>query len=105
MRRERLPKIVRAIAWKAGVRLCARYRRLVAVGKRRTLVTTAIAREMAAFLWAIGHEVVPSCSSIRSNEVTFITESQISCILPLRSTGGGASVGNPRMNWLADDLH
>ncbi len=59
VRQERLPKIVRAIAWKAQVRLCARYRRLMAAGKRQTLVTTAIAREMAAFLWAIGHEVVP----------------------------------------------
>ena len=41
------------------VRLCARYRKLMAAGKRQTLVTTAIAREMAAFLWAIGHEVEP----------------------------------------------
>ena len=59
VRQESLPKIVRAIAWKAQVRLCARYRRLVATGKRQSLVTTAIAREMAAFLWAIGHEVEP----------------------------------------------
>jgi hypothetical protein len=37
---------------------CARYRRrLMAAGKRQTLITTAIAREMAAFLWAIGQEV------------------------------------------------
>jgi len=50
---------VREIAWKAQVRLCARYRRLMATGKRQTLVTTAIAREMAAFLWAIGREVTP----------------------------------------------
>ncbi len=28
-----LPKELRAIAWKAQVRLCARYRRLVAAGK------------------------------------------------------------------------
>jgi len=48
---------VREIAWKAQVRLCARYRRLMATGKRQTLVTTAIAREMAAYLWAIGREV------------------------------------------------
>ena len=41
------------------VRLCARYRRLMAAGKRQSLITTAIAREMAAFLWAIGHEVQP----------------------------------------------
>ena len=59
LRQESLPKVARAIAWKAQVRLCARYRRLMAAGKRQTLITTAIAREMAAFLWAIGHEVQP----------------------------------------------
>jgi transposase len=58
-RQEKLPQIVRAIAWKAQVRLCARYRRLMAAGKRQTVVTTAIAREMAAFLWAIGREIQP----------------------------------------------
>jgi transposase len=58
-RQEGLPAAVRAIAWKAQVRLCARYRRLMAAGKRQTVVTTAIAREMAAFLWAIGREVQP----------------------------------------------
>jgi transposase len=59
VRQEGLPEIVRSIAWKAQIRLCARYRRLIAAGKRQTLVTTAIAREMAAFLWAIGREVEP----------------------------------------------
>jgi transposase len=58
-RQEKLPQIVRAIAWKAQVRLCARYRRLMAAGKRQTVVSTAIAREMAAFLWAIGREIQP----------------------------------------------
>ena len=58
-RQEGLPKTVRAIAWKAQVRLCARYRRLMAAGKRQTVVTTAIAREMAAFLWAVGREIQP----------------------------------------------
>ncbi|MBQ0818806.1 IS110 family transposase, partial [Microvirga sp. HBU67558] len=58
-RQEGLPQIVRMIAWKAQVRLCARYRRLMAAGKRQTVVATAIAREMTAFLWAIGHEVEP----------------------------------------------
>jgi hypothetical protein len=47
-----LPPAVREIAWKAQVRLCGRYRKLMARGKRQTVVTTAIAREMAAFLWA-----------------------------------------------------
>src|SRR3954447_24967772 len=62
-RQEGLPVTVRAIAWKAQVRLCARYRRLMAAGKRQTVVTTAIAREMAAFLWAIGREVNPSAAA------------------------------------------
>ncbi|MEK7994931.1 MAG: IS110 family transposase [Planctomycetota bacterium] len=54
---EPLPKTIRDIAWKAQVRLCARYRRLTAAGKLRTVVTTAIAREMVGFLWAIAREV------------------------------------------------
>lgn len=59
-RLEGLPKAVRDIAWKAQVRLCARYRRLSAAGKRPPVVAAAIARELAAFLWAIGHKVAPS---------------------------------------------
>ena len=58
-RLEGLPKPVRDIAWKAQLRLCARYRRLRAAGKKLPVVVAAIAREMAAFLWAIGREVVP----------------------------------------------
>ena len=57
---EGLPKIVREIAWKGQVRLCARYRRLSAAGKKLPGVVAAIAREMAAFLWAIGREVAPA---------------------------------------------
>jgi transposase len=59
-RLENLPKAVRDIAWKAQVRLCARYRRLSAAGKKLPVVVAAIAREMAAFLWAIGRTVAPS---------------------------------------------
>lgn len=59
-RLENLPKAVRDIAWKAQVRLCARYRRLSAAGKKLPVVVAAIAREMAAFLWAIGREVAPA---------------------------------------------
>ena len=58
-RLEGLPKSVRDIAWKAQVRLCARYRHLSATGKKPPVVAAAIAREMAAFLWAIGREVTP----------------------------------------------
>jgi transposase len=54
-----LPKSVCAIAWKGQVRLCTRYRRLINAGKAKTVAVTAIAREMAAFIWAIGQEVAP----------------------------------------------
>ena len=57
---EALPKAVRDIAWKAQVRLCGRYRRLSAAGKRQPVIIAAIAREMAAFLWAIGRQVTPA---------------------------------------------
>ena len=46
-RLEGLPKPVRDIAWKAQVRLCARYRRLSATGKKPPVVVAAIAREIA----------------------------------------------------------
>src|ERR1700733_10747297 len=44
---------VRVIAWKAQTRLCQRYRRMMAKGKPRQVVVTAIARELAGFVWAI----------------------------------------------------
>jgi len=59
-RLEALPKTVRDIGWKAQVRLCGRYRRLSAAGKKLPVIIAAIAREMAAFLWAIGHQVTPA---------------------------------------------
>ena len=58
-RLEGLPKEVRDIAWKAQVRLCARYRRMIAAGKLTPVVTAAIAREMLGFAWAIAHHVTP----------------------------------------------
>jgi transposase len=48
-----VPEAVREIAWKAQTRLCQRYRRLMAKGKPRQVVVTAIARELAGFVWSI----------------------------------------------------
>jgi transposase len=58
LRLETLPAEVQAIGWKAQVRLCKRYRRLIARGKHANQVVVAIAREMAAFAWAIAR-IVP----------------------------------------------
>lgn len=56
-RLEQAPPVVREIAWKAQSRLTARYRKLVARGKRTTVVCTAIARELVGFMWAVAREV------------------------------------------------
>jgi transposase len=55
-RNEAAPRSARDIAWKAQMRLCARFRALTKKGKRSTVVVVAIARELAAFIWAISRE-------------------------------------------------
>ena len=56
-RQEGLSEEIRRIAWKAQCRLCGRYGRLTAKGKKSNVVKTAIARELAGFAWAIAHEL------------------------------------------------
>jgi transposase len=51
------PRAAREIAWKAQVRLTKRFRTLSRKDKRATVVATAIARELAAFIWAITRSV------------------------------------------------
>jgi transposase len=57
---ERVPPKIREIAWKAQSRLTARYRALAARGKRLTIVCTAIARELAGFMWSVARESQPA---------------------------------------------
>lgn len=56
-RQEGLPQPIRDIAWKAQVRLCGRFRRLMGRGKSRNTVVAAIARELSGFMWAISQQV------------------------------------------------
>jgi len=56
-RQRELPKSICQISWKAQLRLCARYRKMVARKKPNNVVVIAIARELAAFMWAIAQEV------------------------------------------------
>jgi len=56
-RQEGRPQKVCAISWQAQLRLCGRYKRLLAKGKASPLITTAIARELCGFMWAIANEV------------------------------------------------
>lgn len=51
-RQEALPPEVVARAWTAQLRLCGRFRRLAARKTSKNVVVTAVARELAGFLWA-----------------------------------------------------
>jgi len=62
-RRAQLPKPVRDIAWRAQIRLCARFRHLLREGKLPQVAATAVAREMLGFIWAIGREATPGNAS------------------------------------------
>ncbi len=57
-RQEGLSEDVLDISWNAQLRLCHRYRRLIAKGKKHNVVITAIARELVGFIWAIAR-IVP----------------------------------------------
>lgn len=57
-RQEGIPKQIVDIAWQAQLRLCRRYARLMHRRKHRSVVVTAIAREMIAYIWAMSREIV-----------------------------------------------
>lgn len=54
---ENIPQVAKDIAWKAQLRLCKRYRALLARGKKSQVAITAVARELLGFLWAIARAV------------------------------------------------
>jgi hypothetical protein len=51
-RQQQAGPATRVRSWTAQQRLCGRYRRLAARKTSRNVVTVAIARELAGFLWA-----------------------------------------------------
>lgn len=55
-RAEKASEPVQAMAWQAQKRLCGRYQTLLQVGKDKKVVTTAVARELVGFIWAIACE-------------------------------------------------
>lgn len=55
-RAEQTSAAIQAIAWAGQKRLCGRYRRLAEAGKLNKQVATAVARELAGFIWAIACE-------------------------------------------------
>ncbi len=56
-RQEQLPSTIRAIAWRAQLRLHHRYQKLRARGLQHNKICVAIARELVGFIWSIGQNV------------------------------------------------
>jgi len=67
LRLETQPKAIQDISWKAQVRLCKRYRRLIARGQHANQVVVAMARELVGFMWAIAKQVPVTSSVQKSN--------------------------------------
>ena len=51
------PKVIQDISWKAQVRLCKRYRKLMARGTHANQVVVAMARELVGCMWAMAKQV------------------------------------------------
>jgi len=66
-RQNGLAKDVLEIAWKAQVRLCQRFRSMGGRRKNQNVVTTAVAREMACFMWAIARTVSLPVQAVRAS--------------------------------------
>jgi transposase len=76
-----VPEAVREIAWKAQTRLCGRYRQMTAKGKPKPVVVTAIARELAGFVWSIA--CITSDPLAKSSAATTTSDE----VCPTKSTG------------------
>jgi transposase len=58
-----LSEPIRAHAWKAQLRLCARFKALKARGVQINKVCVAVARELTGFIWAIAHLAQPQANA------------------------------------------
>jgi transposase len=110
LRLEKLPKVIQAISWKAQVRLCTRYRQLMAKGKNAHQVVGAIARALSAFMWAIAKQVTvpPKASRWRWLDLTWrggqllSEEAQPRCGVTLGSVRRPQGILVPRMRQAPD---
>jgi transposase len=59
-RQQNLPQPIIDIAWKAQLRLCKKYRRMLLRGKNGKVAAVAVARELVAFMWDVARQVVLS---------------------------------------------
>jgi hypothetical protein len=115
LRLEQQPKAIQDISWKAQVRLCKRYRRLLARGKHANQVVVAIARELVGFMWAIANRVTFTPRPIDSCDGTHhcdgiqlrgfrraLEETQPRCGVTLDSVTRPAGILMPRVRQAPD---
>jgi transposase len=69
------PPVVRDIAWKAQVRLTGRYRALCRAGKPDVVAVTAVARELAGFIWAIARAVAAGTTEAAADAMATAADS------------------------------
>jgi transposase len=86
-----VPETVREITWKAQTRLCQRYRHMMAKGKLRQVVVTAIARELAGFVWAI---------ACMTSDPPLKTAAAMTALDAVRLTGSTGRTHGPRRQTL-----
>jgi transposase len=84
-----VPEAVREIAWKAQTRLCQRYRHMMAKDKPTPVIVTAIARELAGFVWSIA--CITSDPPAKTSAITTTTDE----VSPTKSTGPFRSPPRP----------
>jgi transposase len=76
-----VPEAVREIAWKAQTRLCQRYRHMMAKDKPTPVIVTAIARELAGFVWSIA--CITSDPPAKTSAIATTSDE----VFPAKSTG------------------
>jgi len=85
-----VPDEVRAIAWKAQTRLCQRYRQMITKDKLKQIIVTAIARELAGFVWAV------ACITSDPPGTTATATVELDITAELEGVCAGGSTGRPR---------
>jgi hypothetical protein len=73
-RLETPPKAIQDISWQAQVRLCQRYRRLLARGQPANQVGVAMARALVGCMWAMATHVTVTPSSFLTKMLASVTE-------------------------------
>jgi transposase len=94
------PKAITDIAWKAQIRLCGRYRALVARHKKSVVAVVAVARELAGFVWAIAQALEGRAIPARKSPTTIGNPTKRSSPVQPTSKGGARTPKAPTRDYI-----